>query len=252
MRPPRICLYVVGEPPARIAAARGRYRDWFARLADGAEIELEPVDGRGGRLPGGFAAYDGFVITGSAASLTAPEPWMEAAVELVREAYGRGRPLLGVCFGHQLIGAAFGGSVVPNPDGWRMSTYAIELTEAGAGDPLFAGLPERPRVNLSHRDIVDATTLSPMNGVTVLAADARDAVQAIAAGPNVRGVQFHPEFDGAILRDYIDERADDLAGDADERADDHGQPAARRRRAADSPHGERVFGNFLRHWVLRR
>lgn len=236
---PRICLYVVGEPPPPVESAHGRFEDWFTRLCGQLPVDLDPVDGSAGFIPAGLDAYDAFVITGSPASLTAPEPWMEAAVELVRHAYSERRPLLGVCFGHQLVGAAFGGAVIDNPRGWEVSTCAVELTEAGRRDPLFDGLPERIDVNFSHRDIIDETTISPMNGVTVLAKNDLCAVQAVAAGPHVRAVQFHPEFTGSIISEYIRTRADDLP-DADDALS----------RAVDCPAGERVFTNFLRHFVL--
>lgn len=248
---PRLCLYVVGEPPAAVAARHGRFEDWFARLvaASGADVELEAVDGLVGHLPRPLEDYQGFVITGSPASLTQPEPWMEAGVELVRHAFASRTPLLGVCFGHQLIGAAFGGSVVNNPNGWEISSYEVDVTTAAQDDALFAGLPPRPSFLFSHRDVVDEGTLSPMNGVHVMAGNDTAAVQAIAAGPSVRGVQFHPEFTADIVRAYIDCRADDIAADATARDDAGGQPDRRRARAVDSAHGERLFANFVRHWV---
>jgi GMP synthase (glutamine-hydrolysing) len=172
---------------------------------------------------------------------------MEGAVELIRHAFAEAVPLLGVCFGHQLIGAAFGGSVIENPAGWEMSTYDIDVHQ---DDPLFEGLPARFAVNFSHRDIIDPSTLSPMNGVRVLAGNATAAVQVVAAGPSVRGVQFHPEMDGAIVSAYIEERAGSLSEDARSRGDAAGEPATRLTRATDSPAGERVFRNFLRHWLI--
>lgn len=244
---PRVCLYVVGEPPPEVAGPHGDFPGWFHRIAGDAPIELEAVDGRAARLPRPLADYAGFVITGSPASLTTPEPWMEGAVELIRHAYSERVPLLGVCFGHQLIGAAFGGSVIANPAGWEMSSYELEVHHA---DPLFDGLPDRFTANFSHRDIIDPATLSPLNGVTVLASNEAAAVQVVAAGPSVRGVQFHPEMTGAIVSAYIEARAQALAEDAEARGDAEAHPAPRLARAVDSPAGEQVFRNFLRHWIL--
>jgi GMP synthase (glutamine-hydrolysing) len=240
-------LYVVGAPPPAVAAPHGDFEGWFRRITGELDLELEAVDGQGARLPRRLAEYAGFVITGSPASLTEPEAWMEGAVELIRHAYAERVPLLGVCFGHQLIGAAFGGSVVANPAGWEMSTYDIEVHQP---DPLFEGLPDRFAVNFSHRDIIDPATLSPMNGVQVLAGNRAAAVQVVAAGPCVRGVQFHPEMTGAIVSAYIEARAEGLADDARARGDDGGHPEARLARASDSPAGERVYRNFLQHWII--
>ena len=249
---PRVCLYVVGAPPDPIRAELGTYEDWFGRLLGAHEVEVVVHDGMTGRPPPGWTDFDGFIITGSPASMTAPEPWMEAGVELIRGAYGRGIALLGVCFGHQMIGAAFGGSVVENPAGWEISTHAVDVVDEGADDPLLAGLPRRFDVNLSHRDMVDPDTLSPLNGVRVLAGNARTAVQIVAAGPHIRGVQFHPEFDGATTAAYIHNRHDALADDADRRGADHDHPAQLAAGARDCPHSETVFHNFVEHFVKRR
>jgi GMP synthase (glutamine-hydrolysing) len=190
------------------------------------------------------------VITGSPASLTRPEPWMEVGVELVRDAHHQGTPLLGVCFGHQMIGAAFGGHVIENPNGWALSTYEVEITETGRADPLFDGIPDVFDVNLSHRDIIHSETLSPMNGVRVLAGNAKAEVQAVAAGDAIRGVQFHPEFSGAITRSYQEIRHQTLADDADARGAEHEHPDRLTERTRDCPHAEAVFTNFIRHFVL--
>lgn len=246
---PVVCLYVVGTPPDPVRAQHGTFEDWFARLLAAHDVDMQPFDGCDGHLPD-LAAVDAVIITGSPASVTRPEPWMEAAVETIREAHHRRMPLLGVCFGHQLIGAAFGGQVVRNPRGWEMSTFAVSLTGGGRRDPLFDGLPERFDVNLSHEDIVDAATLSPYNGIRVLAGNPKAAVQAVAAGPSIRGVQFHPEFTGPITAAYIHTRWDRLAEDAARRDAPDDGPAHMLAHVRDSPAGEQVLHNFLTHFVL--
>lgn len=248
---PVVCLYIAGAPPDPVHAQHGSFTDWFARLVAAHEIELQPFDSRDGGIPA-LDRVDGVIITGSPASVTEPEPWMEAAVELIRDAHALRTPLLGVCFGHQLIGAAFGGLVTRNPQGWEMCTLDVELTSAGRRDPLFDGLPERMAVNLCHQDIVDAETLSPYNGIRVLAGSPRAAVQAVSAGSSIRGVQFHPEFTGEILRSYIHTRQDRLIEDADQRRAPEDMPEHLLARTQDSPAGERVLHNFLTHFVLPR
>ncbi|HTM20612.1 MAG TPA: gamma-glutamyl-gamma-aminobutyrate hydrolase family protein [Kofleriaceae bacterium] len=243
MRTRRVLLQVVGAPPGEVAAEHGDFAAFFRRAAGDAAVELVIGDGLGTPLPD-LRAYDGVIMTGSPASLTEPEPWMEEAVELVRQAHESGTPLLGVCFGHQVIGAAFGGAVVENPSGWEISTWEVELSPAGRADPLFADLPGRFAVNCSHRDAVAPETLAPGNGITVLAGNRATPVQALAAGPAIRGVQFHPEFDGAIVRAYVRSRADRLTTAGHD-------PAALERRGADTPHGRAVLTNFLKYFVMR-
>jgi len=246
-----VLLYVLGEPPEPVAAAHGRFEDWFSALWARDPVDVTAFRGDRPARPPHPDGFAGVVLTGSPASVTEPEHWMEIAVEYLRLCAGVGVPVLGVCFGHQLIGAAFGGSVVRNPRGWEVSTRAIALTEAGRADPLFDGVDDPFEANLSHTDVVDAATLSPVNGVRVLAANDKADAQAIAAGDGIRGVQFHPEFSGAVARAYVEHRRDELAADADARgaADDH--PDAAARRARDTPAAIRVFANFTRHWILK-
>ncbi len=245
-----VCLYLVGEAPEEVFAEYGGYVDWFRRIAGDCEVELDPFDGMSGRMPSDIAEYDGIVITGSPASLTEPEPWMEAGVALIRQAAQQQAALLGVCFGHQMIGAAYGGSVIENPEGWELSTYTVSVNELGQEDPLFADLPASVDVNLSHRDIIDPDTLSHLNGIRSLASTPKTAVQALAAGPKLRGVQFHPEFDGAITTAYLDQRVDILRADAERRGEADDQPDKLAERIHDCPRSEQLFRNFLNYFVL--
>ena len=251
---PTICLYVVGDTADEVRAQHGSFIDWFAPLFARHEVRVEAFDGCSGQLPE-TSRYDGVVTTGSRSSLTAPEPWMEASVEFIRQAYARRLPLLGVCFGHQLIGAAFGGSVVRNPSGWQLSTRSVEILPDAMDDPLFAGLSGHPgglSANWAHQDMVDGDTLSPFNGIRTLARNDKASVAAIAAGPFMRGVQFHPEMSGAISRAIIEDRRDILAREAEALQRPHEHPDHLARSARDTPDGEQVFHNFLRHFVLDR
>lgn len=248
---PTICLYVVGDTKDRLRAEHGSFEDWFARLFAEHQVSVDIVDGRTCQLPD-IARYAGIVTTGSRSSLTEPEPWMEAAVELIRQAYAQQVPFLGVCFGHQLIGAAFGGSVVRNPIGWQVSTRSWAIHDHSIDDPLFDGLDGSGSLtaNWAHQDMVDGDTLSPMNGIRVLARSEKAEIAAVAAGPTIRGVQFHPEITGAIGKTIIETRHNLLAREAKElnRPDDH--PDRLVHSSTDAPAGERVFHNFIRHFIL--
>jgi GMP synthase (glutamine-hydrolysing) len=104
--------------------------------------------------------------------------------------------VLGVCFGHQLLARALGARVERHPRGPESGTVEVELTEAGAADPLFAGLPRRLAVQHGHEDHVAELP----RGAALLASNAHTLVQAFAHGPHIRAVQFHPEFDATRAR----------------------------------------------------
>jgi GMP synthase (glutamine-hydrolysing) len=243
---PLVCVYLVGEPPPAVRSALGDFEAWFNRLLAPHGVEGRAVDGiTSGADPRDYA---GIAVSGSPASLAEPEPWMDRAVELVTRAGEVGTPLLGVCFGHQLIGVAAGGRVVHSRLGWEIATREIELTEEGRRDPLFAGLPDRFEVNLSHRDVIDPDSLPAGSGLLPLARNPKAALQAVALGDAIRGVQFHPEFDRAAVSAYVAVRRDDLAADAEARGapEDHPDRLAIR----EAPAARQVFDNWIRHFVL--
>ncbi|HET6613056.1 MAG TPA: gamma-glutamyl-gamma-aminobutyrate hydrolase family protein [Kofleriaceae bacterium] len=226
-----LCIVVCGDPMDEVGSQFGSFVDWFARLVGDLPVSPVAVDAHAPRLPRA-REMAGIVITGSPASVAAPEAWMGGVAELMVAARAAGTPVFGVCFGHQLLAFAAGGQVIQNPTGWEMGTYEVELLPAAAKEPLTRPLAtaegpgsspseERPGsspsgearflANFSHRDCVVAATLPAE--VTVLAKNARADVQMLAWGETSFGVQFHPEFSADITRAYIAARADELIED---------------------------------------
>ncbi|EMA42827.1 type 1 glutamine amidotransferase [Halococcus saccharolyticus] len=148
-------------------------------------------------------AFDGAVVPGSRASVYWDEPWIDPLVEWVGTAVERGLPVLGVCFGHQVLAAALGGTVED------MGSYEIGYRDVEVGDdPLFAGVESPATVFTTHSDTV--TELPP--GAEQIAANDY-GVHGFRVGHAV-GVQFHPEYDPATAREVT--RGKDLS---DERID---------------------------------
>jgi GMP synthase (glutamine-hydrolysing) len=162
-----------------------------------------------------------------------PEPWTAPLLGWIREVASRDSPLLGVCYGHQAICEALGGRVERHPGGWEIGTTEVELTSAGREDPLFAGLPDRFRVQTTHEDYV---ALLPPDA-TLLAVNPHTEVQAIALGPLVRGVQFHPEVTEEIAQDFVARRRHLLEREPE---------------VVTSPHAGRILANFVKGFVRPR
>lgn len=183
----RVLVVRTGSPTPQALRRFGDFDEWFERLL---APEVEVFDAaRGEAFPPPYR-FGGVVVTGSSASVAEPRPWMDRAGDwLLRVAHRT--PVLGVCFGHQLLARALGGLVERNPRGPEVGTGEVELTPQGLRDPLFAGLGTPLLVQQHHQDHVPAAP----PGAVVLARNAHSPVQAFAHGENIRAVQFHPEFD---------------------------------------------------------
>jgi GMP synthase (glutamine-hydrolysing) len=148
--------------------------------------------------------FAGLIVTGSASSVTERAPWMLRTEAYLARAVAHRDPVLGICFGHQLLGQALGGLVEKNPRGREMGTVPFEIL---ADDPLLDRSVTPP---LAHTTHVDSVTVLPP-GARVLAATALEPHAAVRFGERAWGVQFHPEFDERVMSEYIETRSPLLA-----------------------------------------
>ena len=176
----------------------GDYPAWFARALGFAMPVVRAHEGE--RLGPALDRErpQGIVVTGSPSSVTERAPWMLDLGEDLLRIGARGTPVLGVCFGHQLLARAAGGDVVVNPRGREIGTVKVRLTDAGRRDPLFAwAAQDEIEVQATHLDAVDP--LPP--GATLLASNENCAAQAFRLSETLAGVQFHPELWAGAMRD---------------------------------------------------
>ena len=148
----------------------------------------------------------GIVVTGSPAMVSAREDWSERTAQWLRHAVQTGVPVLGVCYGHQLLAHALGGRVGPNPRGRQIGTVTAQLIDIYGDDPLLGQLPRTFFAQTSHSEVV--LELPP--GASCLATSPLDDNFVIRFAENVWGVQFHPEFSGLVMSEYIRYRVEAL------------------------------------------
>jgi GMP synthase (glutamine-hydrolysing) len=201
-----VLVVKTGSTLPGIRARRGDYESWIARGMGLAPDELTVLDvTEGAKLPDPVAPA-GVVVTGSSAMVSAREPWSERTGAWLVDAVVAGTPVLGICYGHQLLAHALGGRVGRNPRGREIGTVQLRLAPEARRDALLGGLPAATRAHATHVESV--LELPP--GATSLAASDADPNQAFAAGPRAWGVQFHPEFDADVMRGYLESRRDVL------------------------------------------
>ncbi|MEO6064316.1 MAG: glutamine amidotransferase [Lysobacterales bacterium] len=251
----RMLIVQTGRAIASVRARLGDFPHWF-RVAMGLPrnaVEIVDVQ-HGDSLPSLLAGearwalaasdradeaphhgYAGIVITGSNSMVSEREPWSETTAEWIRAAHAANTPLLGVCYGHQLIAHAFGGRVDYHPQGREMGTQTIERLDSAEDDALWHDAPSRFVAHLTHRQSVLGAPCSAV----ILARSAHDPCQALRIGERTWGVQFHPEFSTAAMSSYIAARGEELL-----REGNCPRTLARGVRAA--PHARAILRRFAR------
>lgn len=203
-----LLIVQTGSTLPALRARHGDFPDWFRRGLGLRRDEVDVVVAERGALPPA-GAYAGVVVTGSPAMVSTRERWSEDAAAWLRSAVDGGVPVLGVCYGHQLLAHALGGHVDYHPAGREIGTVEIETLEGAGGDSLLGGAPATFPAHSSHQQSV----LELPRGATVLARSAHDPHHAVRYAPKAWGLQFHPEFSVEIMRGYIAARRPALVGD---------------------------------------
>lgn len=235
MQRPAILIVKTGSAFAEARQRFGDFDDWFARSPAGRRFRMETRDVVASPpLPDAceLDGYAGIIVTGSPAMVSQRLDWSERAARWLAAIVRDDRlPVLGVCYGHQLMAHALGGDVGPNPNGRRMGTRAFEVE--ATDDRLIGALAARASVQVTHLEAV----LTPPDSARVIGRTEGDPHHALHFGGRSWGVQFHPEFDAAIMRCYVQTRADLL--------DDEGfDSQATLENVAETPAGEQLLERF--------
>jgi GMP synthase-like glutamine amidotransferase len=194
----RIGILQTGLAPDALAPAMGDYPDMFARLLDGHGFTFQTFRVVEGEFPADVHDCDGWLITGSRHGAYEDHPWIPPLESFIRNAYTAHVPVVGICFGHQIVAQAMGGKVERHAGGWAV----------GATDYDFAG--EQITLNAWHRDQV--TALPP--GARVVATNEFCANAALLYDDRAFTVQAHPEFRADFVDGLMKTRGKGVVPDA--------------------------------------
>jgi GMP synthase (glutamine-hydrolysing) len=198
-----IFLLKVGAKKRSVVKLIGDYEMWFQRAIPEENLGIIDLRDDDVTLPKDIA---GVIIMGSPHSVNDPLPWLPKAFERLTEILDRQLPVLGVCFGHQMLCQALGGRVSRSDNGYEVGTVKITASAAGLEDPLIGPIfgGATLTVNESHGDTV--TDLPEQ--ASILAYNEHDPHQALRLAENIWSVQFHPEIGQreaqVVLNDYRD------------------------------------------------
>lgn len=186
-----------GDPPEALRAEHGSYGGMMQKLL-GPERDATVYDVTAGALPASVTAHGAYLLTGSAAGVYEELPWITGLTGFLRQARGRAK-LVGICFGHQAMAQAFGGSVVKSANGWGIGLQRYEVKHRAAwmdGAAHVDAPASHQNQVVVHPPEARVTLASPFTPHAGL--DYGDAIS----------FQFHPEFGVAFGTALIEARRD--------------------------------------------
>ncbi len=186
----KIGILQTGLAPAELAAQSGEYPEMFADLLKGHGFDFASWAVVNGDFPSGPEAADGWLITGSRHGAYDDLPWIAPLEELIRGIVAQERPLVGICFGHQIMAQALGGKVEKFKGGWSV------------GPTQYTFGKDTVTLNAWHQDQV--TELPP--GAKVIGHSDFCPFAALHYPGRAISVQPHPEYDDGFIKGLIDFR----------------------------------------------
>jgi len=184
----------------------GDFEDWIIRALGSSNAVITVVNIMAGEALPSVDTISGVIITGSPAMVTDKAAWMQRLVIWIPQVLERNIPLLGICFGHQLLAEAMGGHADYHPKGREIGTVSIQLTPEGKQDRLLGALPDDFLAHTTHAQTV---TKLPPNALR-LAENSFEIHHAFRLGDSAWGMQFHPEFSADIMSAYVNEQSASL------------------------------------------
>jgi GMP synthase (glutamine-hydrolysing) len=205
----KLLIIQTGTALGPVRERHGDFPLWFRRGLGLAEDRVTCVRVDAGETLPPAHSIGAAVITGSGAMVSERLDWSERTAEWLRAATHTGLPMLGVCYGHQLLAHALGGRSDYNPRGREIGTVSIHCLPAAKNDAIFGALPASFPAHATHLQ----TVIKLPAAAVVLARSSLDDCQAVRFAPRVWGVQFHPEFNKAHMRAYLSQRQEAVSAE---------------------------------------
>ncbi len=199
MRSDYIAILETGVPPAGLDSTYGTYADMFSQLlaSDGRAFKVFKT--LNGELPEQSAALKGVVITGSPSGVYESDPWIVALIDWLK-ALDAQIPVVGICFGHQIMAQAWGGHVEKSHKGWGVGLHEYEVQAHDLWAELAGTSGAKIACAVTHQDQV---VKKPETAVVLAGSDFTPHGALYYTDRKGLSFQCHPEFCEGFASDLL-------------------------------------------------
>jgi GMP synthase (glutamine-hydrolysing) len=192
----KIGILQTGLCPDELVEKHGEYDEMFRRFLGNYNFEFESYKVVESQFPASVKQADGWLVTGSRFGAYEDHDWIPPLEAFIRSAYAHGVPMVGVCFGHQIMAQALGGTVEKFKGGWSVGKQRYQ----------FDGIEGDVDLMAWHQDQI--VELPP--GAKGVGSSAFCKYAAVTYGDKMFSVQPHPEFGNSFVTDLFQSRKDVL------------------------------------------
>ena len=210
----RLCILQAGENNPKMKASVPGYEALFRAMFERADTSLEFFKVFEDKFPQNLEEWDAFLITGSAAGVYDAHSWIPKLMDLIKAIYALDKPLIGLCFGHQIIAEALGGKAIKSDKGWGLGSRYMPTSSEGIAPLKEVNHGKGFSLLYVHQDQV---TELPQ-GAELLAGDEFCPIGAYSIGDKVLSFQGHPEFTGEVLEAIMDFREENMGSETVKKA----------------------------------
>lgn len=194
-----LLILKLGSTFPELSAEIGDFEDWITQGVTTSGLPIQVINAQALEELPSPASAAGIILTGSSRMVTDREPWSERLRPWLQGAVAKEIPILAICYGHQLLADACGGTVEKREKGVEIGTVKITRTAESEEDVLLGNLSAQFPAQAVHWQSV---TRLPPQAVLLASSDA-DPHQSYRIGKCAWGVQFHPEFSAQAMGFYL-------------------------------------------------